>query len=132
MSEQRSASDIGDLDAGPAADRAAARDTPPAVDAGPAIPVQPASLDIWQHKYRLRHKDGTPVDADFQATYARVARALADCERTPAAREQWYERFVWALNNGAIPAGRIISNAGAGDYKPATSTINPRTPTTRP
>jgi ribonucleoside-diphosphate reductase alpha chain len=31
---------------------------------------------------------------------------------------------VWALRNGAIPAGRIISNAGAQEHKPATSTIN--------
>jgi ribonucleoside-diphosphate reductase alpha chain len=28
------------------------------------------------------------------------------------------------MENGAIPAGRILSNAGAKDYKPATSTIN--------
>ena len=31
---------------------------------------------------------------------------------------------MWALDHGALPAGRIISNAGAGDHKPATSTIN--------
>ncbi|MBP9614934.1 MAG: adenosylcobalamin-dependent ribonucleoside-diphosphate reductase, partial [Thiopseudomonas sp.] len=35
-----------------------------------------------------------------------------------------YEQFLWALYRGAIPAGRIISNAGATAYKPATSTIN--------
>jgi ribonucleoside-diphosphate reductase alpha chain len=34
------------------------------------------------------------------------------------------ERFTWALRRGAIPAGRIISNAGAQAHKPATSTIN--------
>ncbi len=33
-------------------------------------------------------------------------------------------KFVWALQNGAIPAGRITSNAGALEHKPATSTIN--------
>jgi ribonucleoside-diphosphate reductase alpha chain len=32
--------------------------------------------------------------------------------------------FIWALQNGAIPAGRITSNAGAEAHKPATSTIN--------
>ncbi|MEO0580519.1 MAG: ribonucleoside-diphosphate reductase, adenosylcobalamin-dependent, partial [Pseudomonadota bacterium] len=53
----------------------------------------------------------------------RVARALADVEHE-AKREHWYERFLWALRNGAIPAGRIISNAGAQEHKPATSTIN--------
>jgi ribonucleoside-diphosphate reductase alpha chain len=39
-------------------------------------------------------------------------------------RDQWYEEFLWALRHGAIPAGRIVSNAGAQDHKPATSTIN--------
>ena len=37
---------------------------------------------------------------------------------------QWYEQFLWALRKGAIPAGRITSNAGALEHKPATSTIN--------
>ena len=39
-------------------------------------------------------------------------------------REQWYEQFLWALRKGTIPAGRITSNAGAQEHKPATSTIN--------
>jgi ribonucleoside-diphosphate reductase alpha chain len=56
-------------------------------------------------------------------TYRRVARALADVE-SPEQREHWYERFLWALRRGAIPAGRITSNAGAQEHKPATSTIN--------
>lgn len=34
------------------------------------------------------------------------------------------QRFLWALRLGAIPAGRITSNAGAEAHKPATSTIN--------
>ena len=33
-------------------------------------------------------------------------------------------KFRWALENGAIPAGRILSNAGADAYKPAVSLIN--------
>ncbi|HDO34541.1 MAG TPA: adenosylcobalamin-dependent ribonucleoside-diphosphate reductase, partial [Chromatiales bacterium] len=53
-----------------------------------------------------------------------VARALAEVETAPEAREHWHERFLWALRHGAIPAGRITSNAGALAYKPATSTIN--------
>ncbi len=44
--------------------------------------------------------------------------------RTRPRREHWYERFLWALRHGAIPAGRIMSNAGALEHKPATSTIN--------
>jgi ribonucleoside-diphosphate reductase alpha chain len=87
------------------------------------IPFQEASLDIWERKYRLCTKDGTPLDVTLDETYARVARALADVE-SPEVREFWYERFVWALQRGAIPAGRIMSNAGARAHKPATSTIN--------
>jgi len=87
------------------------------------IPFQPASMDIWDKKYRLKKKDDTALDADIDETYKRVARAIADVE-DEAKREEWFERFVWALRHGAIPAGRIISNAGAQAYKPATSTIN--------
>ena len=88
-----------------------------------SIPFQEASLDIWDKKYRLTSKDGEPLDRTMDDTYKRVARTLADVER-PAVREQWHERFLWALRKGAIPAGRITSNAGALEHKPATSTIN--------
>ena len=88
------------------------------------VPFQPASMDIWEKKYRLVTKDGTAVDKDMDDTYMRVARALADVEETEEKREAWYQEFVWALRRGVIPAGRIISNAGATKYKPATSTIN--------
>ena len=88
------------------------------------VPLQPASLDIWDKKYRLKTKQGDALDADIDATYQRVARALADAEATDELRAHWYERFVWALRRGAIPAGRITSNAGAQEHKPATSTIN--------
>jgi ribonucleoside-diphosphate reductase alpha chain len=87
------------------------------------IPFQEASLDIWDKKYRLTSKEGAPLDKTMDDTYLRVARTLADVER-PAVREQWNEKFLWALRKGAIPAGRITSNAGAWEHKPATSTIN--------
>jgi ribonucleoside-diphosphate reductase alpha chain len=87
------------------------------------IPFQDASMDIWDKKYRLKKKDDTAIDTDIDATYQRVARALAEVEADEK-REECFEQFVWALRHGAIPAGRIISNAGAQAYKPATSTIN--------
>lgn len=88
------------------------------------IPMQPASMDIWDKKYRLKTKSGEPIDGDIDGTYRRVARALAESEATPELRAHWEERFTWALRRGAIPAGRITSNAGALEHKPATSTIN--------
>jgi ribonucleoside-diphosphate reductase alpha chain len=87
------------------------------------IPLQEASLNIWDTKYRLKTKSGAAVDADIHGTYARVARALASVEKLEI-RDYWHDRFLWALERGAIPAGRIISNAGAELHKPATSTIN--------
>ncbi len=88
------------------------------------IPMQPASLDIWDKKYRLETKTGEKVDNDIDATFTRVAHALAEVETVAEKRREWFEKFVWALRNGAIPAGRILSNAGAHEHKPATSTIN--------
>ena len=88
------------------------------------IPLQPASEDIWQRKYQLKNKQGEAVDLCVEGTFTRIARALADIEDTPEKQQHWYEKFLWALKSGAVPAGRIISNAGAQQYKPATSTIN--------
>ncbi|GAA3979438.1 adenosylcobalamin-dependent ribonucleoside-diphosphate reductase [Allohahella marinimesophila] len=87
------------------------------------IEMQAASADIWSTKYQLRTKAGEPVDASIQDTYQRVAQSLASVEDAKI-RPEVFKSFVWALQNGAIPAGRIISNAGAEAHKPATSTIN--------
>ncbi|CAK0753519.1 Ribonucleoside-diphosphate reductase [Gammaproteobacteria bacterium] len=87
------------------------------------ILIQPVSVDIFNKKYRLKDKNGHWVDQSIEDTFQRVARALADVE-IEEIREKWYQEFLWALNNGAIPAGRILSNAGAAEYKPSTSTIN--------
>jgi len=95
-----------------------------AADANQDIPMQPASMDIWDKKYRLKTKQGVPLDVDIDATYQRVAKALALAEPTVELQQYWQERFTWALRRGAIPAGRITSNAGAQEHKPATSTIN--------
>ena len=88
-----------------------------------SIPFQEASQDIWDKKYRLIAKDGSPIDHSMDDTYKRVARALSDVEAEEL-RPQWYESFLWALRHGAIPAGRVTSNAGSLEHKPATSTIN--------
>ena len=88
------------------------------------IPLQDASQDIWDKKYRLKDKHGNSVDQSLIDTFMRVAKATAAVEKTDEDQEKWTQKFFWALENGAIPAGRITSNAGAQAYKPATSTIN--------
>ena len=88
------------------------------------IPLQPTSYDIWDKKYRLKSVAGDTLDEDIDDTYRRVAYALVAVEETPEKQAEWRDKFLWALQNGAIPAGRIMSNAGAITHKPATSTIN--------
>lgn len=64
---------------------------------------------------------GEPQDATIDDTYKRVAKAIASVEKDA---DYWYEKFLEVMQNGATPAGRILSNAGAGEFKPATSLIN--------
>ena len=87
------------------------------------IKLQPTSLDIWENKYCLKSKQGEMIDQNIDQTYQRVAQALVEVESKDKQAE-WYEKFLWALRQGVIPAGRITSNAGAQEHKPATSTIN--------
>jgi len=87
------------------------------------ITLQPTSLDIWENKYCLKSKQGDRIDENIDQTYQRVAKALVEVEEKTI-RQEWYEKFLWALRQGVIPAGRITSNAGAQAHKPATSTIN--------
>jgi len=86
------------------------------------IELQAASQDIWDKKYRLKDKHGVPQEHSVTETFERIAKALADIE--PKNKKGWQEKFIWALESGAYPAGRIVSNAGAAKFKPATSTIN--------
>ena len=51
------------------------------------IPFQATSLDIWDTKYRLKSKDGTPLDQDIEDTYRRIARALSAVEATHELQE---------------------------------------------
>jgi len=85
------------------------------------IDLQQTSYEIWEKKYQLKDEHQQPVDLSIEDTYNRVATALAEPEKD---KEFWKERFAWAMRNGATPAGRIMSNAGADQYKPATSLIN--------
>ncbi|SEO48839.1 ribonucleoside-diphosphate reductase class II [Rhodospirillales bacterium URHD0017] len=71
----------------------------------------PVSQRIWDMKYRFRDASGA-ADADLDATWWRVARALAAPERDP---ELWAGRFHEALQGFKfLPAGRVIAGAGTG------------------
>ena len=69
------------------------------------LPVQPISRDVLREKYLK------PGEADAEALFARVARALASVEAEEE-RAPWEARFLANLRAGAIGAGRIMSAAG--------------------
>jgi peptide/nickel transport system ATP-binding protein len=66
----------------------------------PDIALQVASADIWAQKYRLTRKDGSAVDDSVDATWQRVARALAEVH-LPTAPE-FLRRLPHQLNQGAL------------------------------
>jgi ribonucleoside-diphosphate reductase alpha chain len=69
---------------------------------------------IWDMKYRLKQADGTPVDADVAASWARVALAAAQAEAPETRRDHALE-FAQALAGYRfLPAGRILAGAGTG------------------
>ena len=69
----------------------------------------PVSQRIWDMKYRFRDVSGGS-DADLDATWRRVAQALAAPERDPGL---WAERFYEAMADFKfLPAGRILAGAG--------------------
>jgi len=74
----------------------------------------PISRKIWDDKYRLKDRDGVPVDQSVSDTWMRVAQALAVPE-IPPSRAAWAKTFYDIMDEGYfIPAGRIIAGAGSG------------------
>ncbi|HQR77578.1 MAG TPA: adenosylcobalamin-dependent ribonucleoside-diphosphate reductase, partial [Burkholderiaceae bacterium] len=74
------------------------------VPSAAALKPQAISLDVLREKYC---KDN---ETSIEDVNARVANALADVESER--RYQHREAFLWALQQGFLPAGRIQSAAG--------------------
>ena len=64
-------------------------------------------------KYRLKAVDGSPAEATFADTVARVAGAVAEAEM-PKLRKRWAAAFQDAMaEREFVPGGRILAGAGA-------------------
>lgn len=85
------------------------------------LPLQPIALDVLLEKYARADENS------MRDVRERVAAALAANERDDK-RDYYRERFLWALENGFIPAGRVNANAaytGAGtDSAPKSTLMN--------
>ncbi|MBM3519154.1 MAG: adenosylcobalamin-dependent ribonucleoside-diphosphate reductase [Alphaproteobacteria bacterium] len=78
----------------------------------PAAVLDPIALEIWDMKYRLKADDGSAMDESPDASWWRVAKAVAAAE-APDARERWATSFHGLLSDYRfLPAGRILAGAG--------------------
>ena len=76
------------------------------------IPLQQASADIWEKKYRLVAKNGNAIDGTIDETYKRIASALADVEESDV-REFWFGQFVSTEpDSGSSRTSRCASMPG--------------------
>lgn len=80
------------------------------------ISFQSASVDIWDKKYRLKTKSGGALDTDIDATYHRIAKALAEPKNLSnriSGLSLFYGRFETARSRPGesypTPAPRSIS-----------------------
>ena len=72
------------------------------------LPLGEVSVRVWNAKYRSQ---GGRVDQSIEDTWRRVARSLAQVEKSD--REVWERRFYAALEGFSfLPGGRILASAG--------------------
>lgn len=73
---------------------------------------QPISELIWDSKYRYRYH-GSIIDQNIEATWRRVAKAIAKAEKSPPERQYWEKQFQQLLTDFRfLPGGRILAGAG--------------------
>ena len=77
----------------------------PAAPEIPPLPEQEISAEVLLEKY------AKGKEVDVHDVRRRVAHALAAIEKDKE-RAHWETRFLWAQENGFVPAGRINSAAG--------------------
>lgn len=75
------------------------------INAEASMAPQDISLDVLLEKY-AKNEESSILDVQ-----TRVAKALAAVE-APAEQAQYQAQFLWAQQNGFVPAGRINSAAG--------------------
>ena len=67
--------------------------------------TQPIARHVWETRYRA-----CAAEVSVQATWRRVAHALAEAEPQP---DEWEQRFLDILQDFQfLPGGRILAGAG--------------------
>jgi ribonucleoside-diphosphate reductase alpha chain len=70
---------------------------------------------VFMDRYSLKDASGTPLEHYPEQLWARVARGIAEVEKTPEARAAWEKKFYETLADFQfVPGGRILAGAGSG------------------
>ncbi len=70
---------------------------------------------VFIDRYSLKDASGKPLELYPEHTWARVARGIAEVEKTEEQRAYWEKRFYEVLTNFQfVPGGRILAGAGSG------------------
>ncbi len=70
---------------------------------------------VFIDRYSLKDASGKPLELYPENTWERVARGIAEVEKTEEKRAYWEKRFYEVLTNFQfVPGGRILAGAGSG------------------
>ncbi|HEY0756525.1 MAG TPA: adenosylcobalamin-dependent ribonucleoside-diphosphate reductase [Ktedonobacteraceae bacterium] len=70
---------------------------------------------VFIDRYSLKDPKGNPLELHPEQLWTRVARGIAEVEKTPEARAEWEKKFYEALADFQfVPGGRILAGAGSG------------------
>jgi ribonucleoside-diphosphate reductase alpha chain len=71
--------------------------------------------DVFSDRYSLKDEAGQALEGFPEQMWKRVARGVAQAERTAAKKKEWEEKFYNSLADFKfVPGGRILSGAGTG------------------
>jgi len=94
--------------------------TPPTQDAHtltttPTTQLEGIRQKVFIDRYSLKDASGQALELHPEQLWARVARGIAEVEKTPEARAEWEKKFFDALSDFQfVPGGRILAGAGSG------------------
>lgn len=70
---------------------------------------------VFIDRYSLKDASGNALEHHPEQLWSRVARGIAEVEKTPEARAEWEKKFYDALTDFQfVPGGRILAGAGSG------------------
>jgi len=71
--------------------------------------------EVFIDRYSLKDEAGSPLEDYPEQMWRRVARGVAQIEKTGKKKKEWEEKFYKALDEFKfVPGGRILSGAGTG------------------